>query len=54
MAKSIGRSKKEYIRIVHDISDEIKHLAMETENVTIYLSEFGIFADHKKQIVHKP
>ena len=53
MARSIGRSKKAYIKIVHNILDEIKHLVMETENVTIDLSEFGIFEANKK-IVHAP
>ena len=54
MARSIGRSESAFTEIVHSILDEIKYLFMETENVTIYLSEFGIFKANKKQIVHAP
>ena len=48
MARSIGRSESAFTEIVHSILDEIKHLLMETENVMIYLSEFGIFEANKK------
>ena len=48
MTRSIDRSRIVYTKIVHNILDESKHPLMETENVTIDLSDFGIFEANNK------
>ena len=52
MAKSIGRSKKSYIKIMNNIFDEIKHTIDGKENVMIDLADFGKFQALKKRKVH--